>query len=328
MKLAGLHLWQQNYPQALKTYRRAAHIEELEFARKQGRGDVAQGGHGRNSVFAGLAITVWHVLRNEAMRKKLGEDQCGLMDEALYAGQRALAHISRGRAGADVGAFCSWQRRLAEAVRQRQDLTRRYDRFDKKLCNSLGAPPKSRDENSISWGRLAVARVGALIKQLDKKLAKQFPEYATLANPQPLKTTEIQAQLKSDEALLYFMTSNQAVYIWALTDKHLSWTRAPLKRTKLRTQIAELRKALDPTSAGTRGFAPDEVDDLASSNAPGPVVTSFDLKASWQLYKDLLQPLEGTIKDKKHLLIVASDSLTALPFQVLANGAPANQRGR
>jgi len=321
LKLAGLYLWLHDYPEALKYYRKSAHVEELEFARKQGRGEVRQKG-GRNSVFAGLAITAWHVSRSEVLRKKVKESEVSLRDEALYAAQRALG-TSAGAALAQMSArFAAGSGDLSSAVRQRQDLTRHYDRLDKNLLQLLSAPPKRRNEVAILRERKSLVRVDTQIRQLDKKLAVQFPEYATLANPQPLKTADIQAQLKSDEALLYFMTSNRAVYIWVLTDKDMSWARAPLKRSNLRLQVAKLRKALDPSSAETRGFAPDAVEDLVSPNGRGPITTSFDLSASWQLYKELLQPFEGLVKDKKHLLIVASDALTALPFQVLLTAPP------
>ena len=315
LKLAGRHLWERNYPLALASYREAARIEELEFSRKQGQGKVPQEG-GRNSVFSGLAITTWHVARDEKMRLRLKEDQDKLMDEALYAAQRAL-RSSAGAALAQMSArFAAGSGALSKSVRQRQDLTRNYDRLDKKLLQLVSATAKKRDEAAITSARTVLARVDEQIIGLDKKLAKNFPEYASLANPKPLKTNEIQSLLQSDEALLYFMTSNQAVYIWAVTDNRLSWVRAPLKRRKLRETIVHLRKGLNPQSVGTRGFA---VNKPAQN---GPVQTSFDLKASHSLYKELLSPFKAVIEDKKHLIIVASDALTGLPFQVLLTDPP------
>ena len=96
----------------------------------------------------------------------------------------------------------------------------------------VGATSKSRDDKAIKKVRASLIKVGDEIKDLDQKLAAQFPEYASLANPQPLKGHDVQKQLQGDEALIYFMTSNQAVYIWALTNTDFAWHRVPLKRTR------------------------------------------------------------------------------------------------
>ncbi len=317
-KLAQLYLWEQKYPLALANYRRAARIEELQQIRKQADSTNTKGRGERRGVFSGLAITAWHIASNKELLKNAGGGRDKMMEEGLYAAQKAL-RTSAGAALAQMSArFAAGSGRLAGNVRQRQDLTRRYGKLDKKLLSLVGATPDKRDNMAISNARATLIKVGNEITALDKKLANDFPEYASLANPQPLSADAVQKQLQADEALIYFMTSNQAVYIWALTSKDFAWHRVPLKRSDLRKQVAHLRLALNPLTAGTRGFV--------SNDAPAPeaeVKTSFDLKASHKLYKNLLHPLENTIGDKKHLIIIASDALTGLPFQVLVTDPPA-----
>ncbi|MEZ5784909.1 MAG: CHAT domain-containing protein [Xanthobacteraceae bacterium] len=50
----------------------------------------------------------------------------------------------------------------------------------------------------------------------------------------------------------------------------------------------------------------------------------FDLGLAHALYRDLLAPLENTLKDKRHLLIIPSGTLTSLPFHLLVTAAPGN----
>jgi CHAT domain-containing protein len=49
----------------------------------------------------------------------------------------------------------------------------------------------------------------------------------------------------------------------------------------------------------------------------------FDLGAAHELYNALLGPVEVLIKNKRHLLVVPSGALTALPFHLLVTDAPA-----
>ncbi len=315
-QMGKLYLWQQNYLVALANYRRAARIEELQLIHKQEGKNDAKGG-GRRGVFSGLAITSWHVASNKDLLQKTGSNRDALMEQGLHAAQKAL-RTSAGAALAQMSArFAAGSGQLASNVRHRQYLTRRYTKLDSKLASLVGATSKSRDGAAIKRLRVSLIEVGDKIKSLDQKLAAQFPEYASLANPQPLTGSDVQKQLQGDEALIYFMTSNQAVYIWALTNTQFAWHRVPLKRSELRKQVAHLRLSLNPLTAGTRGFASNAQPALEVK-----VKTSFDLDASHKLYKDLLQPLEDVIGSKKHLIIIASDALTGLPFQVLITDPP------
>lgn len=319
LKLARLYLWEQKYPMALANYRRAARIDELQRGKKRGDGEDVDR-RGKNGVYTGLAITLWHIASNEALLTKLKEKRSALMEEGLYAAQKAL-RTKAGAALAQMSArFAAGSGKLAGAVRHRQDLTRRYGQLDKALLTLVGASPAKRDDQAITRLRVTIMDVGRKIAQLDKTLAKDFPEYATLANPQPLSAHQVQEQLKSDEALIYFMTSNQAVYVWAMSRGDFIWNRVPLKRRELREQVAHLRLALNPESSTTRGFTPSIPEGPAAPLES--VKTSFDLAASHRLYKALLQPLQNVIGQKKHLIIVASDALTGLPFQVLVTDPP------
>jgi CHAT domain-containing protein len=49
----------------------------------------------------------------------------------------------------------------------------------------------------------------------------------------------------------------------------------------------------------------------------------FDLGVAYELYRTLLGPVEAAIKGKRHLLIVSSGVLTAVPFHLLVTEQPA-----
>ncbi len=50
-----------------------------------------------------------------------------------------------------------------------------------------------------------LAAIDARIAEIDKRLAKDFPDYAALVSPEPLSVEEVQAQLRADEALVLFL---------------------------------------------------------------------------------------------------------------------------
>ena len=49
----------------------------------------------------------------------------------------------------------------------------------------------------------------------------------------------------------------------------------------------------------------------------------FDLAVAHELYRVLIGPVEALIKGKRHLLVVPSGALTALPFHLLVTDKPA-----
>ena len=328
-RLARLHLWQQDYSRALSYFRRAARIQDLQLVKtRNDRRREGPGDSGDRGVFTGLAIAAWHVASNRSLLEKTGEKREALREEGLQAAQKAL-RTSAGAALVQMSArFAAGSGPLAQIVRQRQDLTARFEQLDKKLLALVGARSKNRNELAIRNLRVAIAALEGEIADIDSQLRLEFPQYASLANPRPMSSVQIRKHLKEDEALLFFMTSNQAVYVWVLTRQDIGWHRVSLKRSLLRRQVAYLRQALDPAAAPV--LLPGSTDPAQSGQAGAAtekVKTTFDLDASYLLYKNLLQPFEKIVSGKKHLLVVATDALTALPFQVLVT-APPDKSGR
>ena len=66
-----------------------------------------------------------------------------------------------------------------------------------------------------------------------------------------------------------------------------------------------------------RGLARAECEALLDQR-PG----LFDLGRAYELYQTLLGPVEGMVKGKRHLLIVPSGALTAVPFHLLVTEQP------
>ena len=156
----------------------------------------------------------------------------------------------------------------------------------------------------------AAGRLAAIATEragLQKTFVGEFPDYAALSNPLPLKAKEIQALLSGDEAMVLFAVADKESYVFALTREGFDWKRIPLGADALSQKVAAFRRGLDVGQA---------------SEASGKSGL-FDLALAYELYATLLGPVEALVKDKRSLLVVPSGALTALPFHLLVTEKPA-----
>ena len=94
-------------------------------------------------------------------------------------------------------------------MRERQDMVGEWQRRDRLLIAARSAPSDKR--NNVAEEALAarLTAIDARIAEIDRTLARNFPDYATLANPEPLEISEVQAQLRADEALVPFLVTGE-----------------------------------------------------------------------------------------------------------------------
>jgi tetratricopeptide (TPR) repeat protein/CHAT domain-containing protein len=224
---------------------------------------------------------------------------------------------------------------LAVLVRERQDLAGEWQAKDKLLIAAKSQEPGKRNAGTE---KALADRLGAIdvrLAEIGRKLAKDFPDYAALAIPVPAPVTEVQRQLRPDEALVLFLdtperalsvvdmhTLPEETFVWVVTKSEVRWVRSELGTAALQREVAALRCGLDGALWDDAGKA-QRCFDLVKTHrhSSGPYVLPFDLGRAHALYKALLGPVEDLIKGK-HLLIVPSGALTQLPFQVLVTAAP------
>src|SRR5207248_1353088 len=94
--------------------------------------------------------------------------------------------------------------RLAQLVRNDQDLAAEADTLDKTIIAAVSKEPSRRDTSAERRIRDRLAAIANEKVALQKVLGAEFPQYAALSNPRPLTTKETQALLSDDEALVVF----------------------------------------------------------------------------------------------------------------------------
>ena len=186
-----------------------------------------------------------------------------------------------------------------ELKEQEKLLKRKYDSVRVEL----------QKESSNFRGSVNPDRIGNLKKQLKKidnqwedlkRLMKQRnPSYAQLKYPDPLTLEGVQRQLKGkNTVLLEYVVSDTIAFLWAVTENDMRMFTLPGEEV-LREKINLLRRAVQERN-----------------------LMVFFGQVSYDLYTDLLQPVEHFLKVFPNILIIPDGILNYLPFEMLVTTPP------
>jgi CHAT domain-containing protein len=305
-----------NYPRYIATLRdfatlhlNSGHISEaLDFSHKSLHAIVDRLSReaGRDTDFNIFARHIL-VLRRAYEEKVVGLEVGGEMFEAAQWANQSAAATALNQMAARFGAGSDT---LAQLVREQQDATNEYSTLDKSLVVKLSEAANVRDLTREQTIRDRMAELEARLRQLNSRLLGEFPDYAALTKPKPLEAGEVQKLLGPDEALVFLLTGDDEdnSYVFVLTQQGLDWQTIPIGTALLTEKVAAFRRGLDV----------DEWDDSLKEGKP----VMFDVGLAHELYGTLFGPIEPLVKDKRHLLVVPTGPLTALPFHLLVFDRP------
>jgi CHAT domain-containing protein len=298
---------------------------------------------------------VRHVASLAAAAQKRLEPEAQLGREALAMAQWAKQSAAAAAVQQMGLRFASGTDALAALVRERQDLSAFWCDRDKALLAALSTPQGQQNPAAIDALRRELAATDSKLAANTARLEREFPEYAALASPKPLKAEEVQNILGPDEALVFFLMGDKESSVFALTRDGFEWRTIPLGAEALAQKVAQFRRGLDvdalqrglervecaQADADKRGLSRMECDqvlakecDQAAAEGRGLVRIEcsqgserrrelFDLGLAHELYDALIGPVEALIREKPHLIVVPSGALTALPFHLLVTEMPA-----
>jgi tetratricopeptide (TPR) repeat protein len=127
-----------------------------------------------------------------------------LRGEALEMAQWAI-QSSAATAVQQLGLrFASGNNALASLVRERQDLASKWHANNNLLVAALSRPDLQRSAAAVHNFRQQIQETENKLAIVSAQLEREFPEYAALASPKPLKVEEVQKLLNADEALVFF----------------------------------------------------------------------------------------------------------------------------
>lgn len=243
-----------------------------------------------------------------------------LGNEAFQLAQRTQSSQAAAALSQMAARFASGTGALSTLMRERQDLAGEWRALDTRLTAALITPPDQRDAVSNDALRVRFAEVASRIDAIDGRLAKDFPEYAALASPQPLSIKAAQAILAPREALIFVASLPDQSLVWVIDKDAAYLVLVPLGTEKLAREVAALRCGLDSAAWEIEGTL--SCRSLLGISQRADEALPFDLARAHALYGALFSPLRDLIEGK-HLLIAAVGPLTTLPFAVLVTEPPA-----
>jgi CHAT domain-containing protein len=244
------------------------------------------------------------------------------------AGSGAAASMAqmaaRGAAG-DAG--------LAALVRERQDLVAEWQKRDALRNKALALKAEDRNAQAEEENSARLEAIDTRIKEIGKRLAAEFPDYASLASGTPLSVADVQSALGANEALVFFLDTPELkpapeeTFVWVVTKRAMRWLRSPLGSAALAREVQALRCGLDAVAweGGTCASLTGQTYSDADREAGNPL--PFDYARAYKLYRALFGEAEDLIAGKS-LLLVPSGPLTQLPFQVLITADPGGSDDR
>jgi CHAT domain-containing protein len=298
---------------------------------------------------------VRHVANLAAAARNRLEPEAELGREALTIAQWAKQSAAAAAVQQMGLRFAAGTDALSALVRERQDLTVFWRDRDKALLAALATPQGQQNPTAIGALRRELAATESKLAANTARLEREFPDYAALASPKPLEAEEVQQLLGADEALVFFLTGDKESYVFALTREAFEWKTIPLGAPALSEEVTAFRHGLDvdalqrglervectQAEADKRGLSRVEcgqvlAKECAQAAAEGrglarvecsqvaePRRELFDLALAHELYGALIGPVEALIRDMRHLIVVPSGALTALPFHLLVTEKPA-----
>ena len=321
--LASLHFAQGDWVQAANYWKKSTELiirrsergADFQMLTGKARSDAER----TSNRFAGLVRASHRIGAGTANNFELSDDMFKIAQWGRFSDAAASLAQMGARQAKGSGP-------LATIVRERQDLVREWQARDTRLIEVLSQSSDRRDAAVEQQHRARLSAIEARIAEIDETLARDFADYAALANPHPVGITEVQQLLTADEALLLFVDTAklgpapEETFIWVVTKSNVRWVRSELGTPTLKRQVAALRCGLD--YYGAWRVNDSECPKLTGVTFAAPDALPFDLARAHDLYFGLFGQIEDEIRGK-HLLVVPSGPLTAFPFQALVTRKPA-----
>ncbi len=177
----------------------------------------------------------------------------------------------------------------------------------KRLFNMAGASTRDQNAKLISDLETQIASEQQQYRSLEMRISQRSQRLNGLISSKPLSLDLVQREAaEGGYDVLYYVVLDTNVVVWHISGSGVEVKKVFLPHAVLSIKVGTLHDSL---------VAPRD-----SPEAP------FDEDISRQLYLYLVQPFADHIQSK-HLVIIAQEELTAIPFQALQNPADGKYLG-
>lgn len=250
-------------------------------------------------------ISVLYAILQADPQQTIGMNKNQLLEKTFKAAQTSRSS-SVARALSQVEQrFSSANDRLAEIVRERQNLIEEWQEIDAILSAAMSKNEQQRERSKEQDLILLAQQIKQKIETIDQELQIKHPSYSHLTQPSPLTIKQVQNVLKADESLLVFLFGKEKSYLWAITPTQAEIFQLDMFEKKLERMVRRLRTRLEPRP-----------------NQSATHIPPFPVKQAHLLYRKILQPAMPILESSQKLYIVADQSLQSLPLSVLVTQLP------
>jgi CHAT domain-containing protein len=244
------------------------------------------------------------------------QGQSALQDKAFIAAQDAISSAS-GRAILQSAARDTAKSgEMAEATRREQDLVARANLLDRNILQSFS------DRKPVEATRLRgeLDAVQAQIVDVSALIDKKYPRYRELVAPRPIGLAETQRALRPGEGLLLMTEAANTVHVFVVTPTMVAWSRPSTDTDTILKQLSDLRCDVDANTCSVQRNA--ELGKIVQTPMEQAGHARFSLTTAHALYKTLLAPFDGYLKDVTRLYVTSSGKLGDLPLAMLVAAPP------
>jgi CHAT domain-containing protein len=256
--------------------------------------------YSRNNRFRIIVETYIDLLAKIHAGQIEEEIEINALAEAFRLADSIRGQSVRSALGASVARAAVVEPELSDLVRREQDALKQKNVLQSMFSDVLATPKDQRLPGAIEKLAAKIDTLNTAIIILQDEIKRRFPKYADLTNPDLATVDTVRKHLRLGEALISIHGTDKRTYIWAIPGKgDVCFATVDFGNTKILQSIAHLRKALDPE--------PKTFGDIPK----------YDVSQAYELYRNLLMPVEKGWNSAADLIIVAHGPLGQLPFSVL-----------
>ena len=238
-----------------------------------------------------------NIALTEASVAHAPDKRAAMVKDTFRTAQFAQSSSAAAALAGMAARFAAGDDGLATVVRERQDVVEQHTRLDAALIAALSRPANARNPAEEAALRNDLTAASKHLETLDARIAKEFPAYAELSNPQPVSLEAAQALLGADEALLVYVVGPRTSWLWAARRTAAQLYDVKLDTQTLAVEVQALRTSLDPQL--------------------NPSLRPFPATRAYQLYQKLLAPAAPMLAGAHHVMVVPDGALMSLPIGVL-----------
>ena len=251
-------------------------------------------------------------LRDEQARGAFLEDKINdyyrpamiLLSRKQYPQAFALLERARSRAMADLLATRSLDLetpRDSVLFSELQTLRASIAAKQEKLFNFISSESRDQHTKEIVGLENEISGLQQQYQELETQIAKEAPKLKELTSSEPVSLESVQRAASAGHYdMLYYVVTETAVILWHINGTEVQVKNVFLPHSELISKAAALQNSL-----------------VAAKKTPD---VKFDDTMSRQLFLFLIQPALAYIKSN-HIVIVAQEELTSIPFQSLLDPA-------